>query len=183
MGAASKIVFFFLSVIIISIVGRQNSKKLFSKDSWIITAIQGEKILCFDSCFLFFQACTLSNILNCWLKGSRSGFWLFFWVCTKSSKLKTCLAEKVVSCLVQVVGGRGKELAVGGSRHLAPAKVSGLVLWVTWACCCCWGCFFLDLMGSEAHLEARVLGFDPGENLGFWGVLKPSEVGEGVLLR
>ena len=133
--------------------------------------------------FFFLQACTLSNIFNCWLNGSRSGFWLFFWVCTKSSKLKTCLAEKLVSCLVQVVGGRGKELAVGGSRHLAPAKVSGLVLWVTWACCCCWGCFFLDLMGSEAHLEARVLGFDPGENLGFWGVLKPSEVGEGVLLR
>lgn len=182
MGAASKIVFFSFSY--------NHKYRWAPKFEKII--LQGflnnhshprRKNSLFWFMFSFFQACTLSNILNCWLKGSRSGFWLFFWVCTKSSKLKTCLAEKVVSCLVQVVGGRGKELAVGGSRHLAPAKVSGLVLWVTWACCCCWGCFFLDLMGSEAHLEARVLGFDPGENLGFWGVLKPSEVGEGVLLR
>ena len=36
--------------------------------------------------------------------------------------------------------------------------------------------FFFALTGSDAHLVAKVLGFA----LGFWGVLKPSEVGEGV---
>jgi hypothetical protein len=70
--------------------------------------------------------------------------------------------------LVQVVGGRGKEVGIGGSRHLGPAKVKGLVLGVT--------SFFFAFMGSDAHLEAKVLGF----TLGFWGVLKPSEVGLGV---
>jgi len=61
---------------------------------------------------------------------------------------------------------------MGGSKHFDPAKFRGLVLGVT-------DNFFFALIGSDAHLEARVFGF----TLGFWGVLKPSEVGEGVHFR
>jgi hypothetical protein len=52
---------------------------------------------------------------------------------------------------------------------LGPANELGLVLGV-------FANFFFALTGSDAHLVAKVLGFA----LGFWGVLKPSEVGEGV---
>jgi len=116
------------------------------------------------------QAWTLSNSFNCWLKGSRSGL-----IPTKSSKLKVCFAENEFffsGTFVQVVGGRGKEVGMGGSKHFDPAKFRGLVLGVT-------DNFFFALIGSDAHLDARVFGF----TLGFWGVLKPSEVGEGVHFR
>jgi hypothetical protein len=76
---------------------------------------------------------------------------------------------KLLLLVVQVVGGRGKEVGIGGSRHLGPANELGLVLGV-------FANFFFVLTGSDAHLVAKVLGFA----LGFWGVLKPSEVGEGV---
>jgi hypothetical protein len=48
-------------------------------------------------------------------------------LCTKSSKLRACRAEQpIFSELVQVVGGRGSEVGVGGSRHFGPAKMGGL---------------------------------------------------------
>ena len=53
---------------------------------------------------------------------------------------------------VQVVGGRGKEVGMGGSKHFDPAKFRGLVLGVT-------DNFFFALIGSDAHFEARVFGF------------------------
>lgn len=59
---------------------------------------------------------------------------------------------------VQVVGGRGNEVGIGGSRHLGPAKLTGLeaamkLLGVT---------DLLLLMGSDMHLEAGILGLEEG---------------------
>lgn len=98
---------------------------------------------------------------------------------TKSSKLRACLAElnEDESVLVQVVGGRGSEVGVGGSKHFGPAKFKGLEeagdFGVTDLLL-----LFITLMGSDAHLCVIMM-----SAFTLLGVLKPSWVEVGDLLE